>query len=67
MNENTTDVETPDETPAPKKRNIRRAVNLGLGVLSGVAIAGGFAMLKSQSDECCDFDEESSEEDTTEE
>ena len=67
MNENTTDVETTDETPAPKKRNIRRAVIIGLGVLCGVAIAGGFAVLKSQSDEFCDYDEESSDEDDTEE
>ena len=67
MNENTTDVETTDETPAPKKRNIRRAVIIGLGVLCGVAIAGGFAVLKSQSDEFCDCEEESSDEDDTEE
>lgn len=67
MNENTTDVETTDETPAPKKRNIRRVIVISLGVLSGVAIAVGFAVTKNKNDECCDFDEESSDEDTTEE
>lgn len=67
MNENTTDVETPDETPAPKKRNIRRVIVISLGVLSGVAIAVGFAVTKNKNDECRVLGEESSEEGTTEE
>ncbi len=67
MNENTTDVETPDETPAPKKRNIRRVIVISLGVLSGVAIAVGFAVTKNKNDECCRHDEDFSSEDATEE